>query len=100
MPGPSQQVVIFVWEVSMLLAVAVTVVVAILLQAVVNSTQRIYRTASDIWTDGQRVANNTVQIALLDRTNHLVEGILREALGVAKATRQLVEATRRAGGRG
>jgi hypothetical protein len=88
----------FVWVTSLLLGVVVTIVVAILLQAVLASTRRILRVASDIWTDGQRVANNTVQIALLDRTNHLFKGILAEAGPLARATGQIVEATRRMGG--
>lgn len=88
----------FVWVTSLLLGVVVTIVVAILLQAVLASTRRILRVASDIWTDGQRVANNTVQIALLDRTNHLFKGILAEAGPLARATGQIVEATRRRGG--
>lgn len=88
----------FVWVTSLLLGVVVTIVVAILLQAVLASTRRILRVASDIWTDGQRVANNTVQIAMLDRTNHLFKGILAEAGPLARATGQIVEATRRMGG--
>ena len=88
----------FVWVTSLLLGVVVTIVVAILLQAVLASTRRILRVASDIWTDGQRVANNTVQIAMLDRTNHLFLGILAEAEPLAKATGQVAAATRRMGG--
>ncbi len=88
----------FVWVTSLLLGVVVTIVVAILLQAVLASTRRILRVASDIWTDGQRVANNTVQIAMLDRTNHLFRGILAEAGPLAKATGQIAAATRRTGG--
>lgn len=88
----------FVWVTSLLLGVVVTIVVAILLQAVLASTRRILRVASDIWTDGQRVANNTVQIALLDRTNHLFKGILAEAGPLARATGRIVEATRRRDG--
>jgi len=88
----------FVWVTSLLLGVVVTIVVAILLQAVLASTRRILRVASDIWTDGQRVANNTVQIAMLDRTNHLFRGILAEAGPLAKATGQIAAAPRRAGG--
>ncbi len=88
----------FAWVTSLLLGVVVTIVVAILLQAVLASTRRILRVASDIWTDGQRVANNTVQIAMLDRTNHLFRGILAEAGPLAKATGQIAAATRRTGG--
>ncbi|MCA1559976.1 MAG: hypothetical protein LC804_06830 [Acidobacteria bacterium] len=39
-----------------------------------------------IWNVGQKVANNTVHLALLDRTNHLAGRILESAVGVAAAT--------------
>lgn len=87
-----------VWGVSLVLGIVVTIVVAILLHAVLAAARRILRGASDIWTDGQRVANNTVHIAMLDRTNHLFRGILAEAGPLAKATGQIAAATRRAGG--
>ncbi len=87
-----------VWGVSLVLGIVVTIVVAILLHAVLAAARRILRGASDIWTDGQRVANNTVQIAMLDRTNHLFRGMLAEAGPLAKATGQIAAATRRAGG--
>jgi len=92
------QTINLVWGVSLVLGVVITVVVALLLQAVVTTARRIHLVAADIWTDGQRVANNTVQIALLDRTNHLFKGILAEAGPLAGATGQIVEATRRRGG--
>ncbi len=94
----SEPTINFVWSVSLALGIVVTIVVAILLQAVVNTAGRILSVASDIWTDGQRVANNTVHIALLDRTNHMFGGILGEAVPLAKATGQIADATRRVGG--
>ncbi len=87
-----------VWGVSLLIGVVVIIVVALLLKAVLASTRRILRVAADIWTHGQRVATNTVQIALLDRTNHLVRGVLAEASPLAGAAKQIAEATRRTGG--
>ncbi|MGQ0571876.1 MAG: hypothetical protein ACT4P5_20420 [Armatimonadota bacterium] len=96
----STQTIHLVWGVSLLLGVVVIIVVAVLLNAVVASARRILHVASNIWTDGQRVANNTVQIALLDRTNHLFAGILAEAPPLARATGQIAEATRRTGGKG
>ncbi len=86
-----------IWWVSILLAVVVTAVVAVLLAAVLRSTHRICKVASDIWTVGQTVANNTVHIALLDRTNHLAAGILKEAGLLAAATQKIEQAPRRGG---
>lgn len=94
----STQTVNLVWGVSLVLGVVVTIVVALLLNAVLASTRRIHRVAADIWTDGQRVANNTIHIALLDRTNQLFGGILAEAGPLARATGQIAKATRRIGG--
>ena len=42
-----------------------------------------------IWTVGQKIANNTVHIALLDTTNALVAQILDGAKGVAAGTAAL-----------
>lgn len=87
----------FVWWGSIILALVVTVVVAVLLTGIVRAARRIHQVAADIWTHGQRVANNTVHIALLDRTNFLFKGILTEAAGVAKAAGQIEEAVTRGG---
>jgi hypothetical protein len=94
----SAQTVQLVWSVSLVLGVVVTAVVAVLLHLLLKTTRRILTAAADIWTDGQRVANNTVQIAMLDRTNQLFAGILTEAVLLAGATKHVAEATRRTGG--
>ncbi|MDR7534273.1 MAG: hypothetical protein QN183_03295 [Armatimonadota bacterium] len=96
--APSAQTVSLVWSVSILLGLVVTVVVALLLQAILNTARLILKVASDIWTDGQRVANNTVHIAMLDRTNYVLGGILAEAGAVAQASARIAEAVRHGGG--
>jgi hypothetical protein len=88
------QTVQMVWGISLLLGIVVTVVVAVLLSLILASAKRILHAAAGIWTDGQRVANNTVQIALLERTNLMLGGILAEAGPLAAATRKIAEATR------
>lgn len=98
MPGPSPQTVTLIWGVSLGLGVVVIVVVAALLHAILASARRIRTTAAAIWTDGQRVANNTVHIALLDRTNVLLGGIVDEAAPLAQATGRIAAAVRRMGG--
>ena len=99
-PAASAQTVQLVWSVSLVLGIVVTVVVAVLLHLLLKTTRRILAAAADIWTDGQRVANNTVQIAMLDRTNQLFAGILTEAVLLAGDTKHVAEATRRTGGAG
>lgn len=95
----SVEVINFVWGTSLLLGVVVTIVVALLLHGIRNTARRILRVAGDIWTHGQRVANNTVHIAFLDRVNQLLAGALAEAAPLAQATTQIAEAVRRTGGR-
>jgi hypothetical protein len=74
-----------VWGVSLALGVVVLVVVAALLELVLRSARRIEGVVGDIWTAGQGVANNTIHIALLHRTNLTVERILGAAGGVLAA---------------
>jgi hypothetical protein len=84
------------WWLAIALAAAVVVVVAVLLQLTVRTAHRIRRAVSDIWTGGTHIAQNTVTIALLQRTNYLAGELLGSAGRIAKATVRI----RRAGGRG
>ena len=78
-----------VWIVSLVIFTVVLVVVAVLLLLILTTAKRIRSGVDAIWTAGQKVANNTVHLALLDRTNHLAAGILTSAVGVAAATATL-----------
>lgn len=80
-----------VWWVSLGIGVVVIVVVAILLTLIVRAAGQIQETAADIWTVGQRVANNTVHIPMLHRTNQVVDGILDRAGGIDGATAAIEE---------
>ena len=75
-----------VWILSLVVFVVVLLVVAVLLTLILRTTKQIHGGVSAIWNAGQRVANNTVHLALLDRTNYLGERILQSAAGVAAAT--------------
>jgi Na+/H+ antiporter NhaC len=75
----SSQAVYTVWGVSLLLGAVVLVVVALLLQLIWRSARRIEVTVGEIWNAGQGVANNTIHIALLHRTNLTVARILAAA---------------------
>ena len=75
-----------VWIVSLVVFTVVLVVVAVLLTLILVTAKRIRAGVSAIWNAGQKVANNTVHLALLDRTNHIAGRILQSAGGVAAAT--------------
>jgi uncharacterized protein YoxC len=71
-----------VWWVSLGIGVVVIAVVAVLLTLIVRTARQIDGAVSEIWTVGQRVANNTVHIPLLHRTNRVVDAILDRAAGI------------------
>ena len=75
-----------VWTLSLVIFTVVLVVVALLLTLILVTAKQIHGGVSAIWTAGQQVANNTVQLALLHRTNHLAGQILASAGNVATAT--------------
>ena len=75
-----------VWLVSLGVFLVVLVVVAILLTLILRTARSIRGGVSEIWNVGQKVANNTIHISLLDSTNHIVSDILGHAVVVAGAT--------------
>jgi hypothetical protein len=75
-----------VWLASLAVFVLVLVVVALLLTIILRTATQIHHGVSAIWTTGQKVANNTIHLALLDRTNYLGLAILQSAGRVAEAT--------------
>ena len=75
-----------VWIVSLVVFAVVLVVVAALLTLILSTAKQIHGGVSAIWTAGQKVANNTIHLAMLARTNALAGQILESAGGVAAAT--------------
>jgi hypothetical protein len=75
-----------VWVVTLAIFLVVLVVVAVLLTMILATARQIHAGVSAIWTAGQKVANNTVHLAMLDRTNHLGGAILASAARIAAAT--------------
>ena len=75
-----------VWLLSLGIFVVVLLVVAVLLTLILRTSTQIHNGLSAIWTAGQKVANNTIQLSLLHRTNHVAGRILQSAAGVAAAT--------------
>ena len=88
----SQEAVLTIWWLSIIIALVVAVVVAILLEMVRRTALNILDGASQIWTHGQLVASNTIQIPLfLPVTNQVVGQILNAAqqiVGAANAIEQ------------
>jgi hypothetical protein len=84
------------WWLAVVLAAVVVIVVAVLLELIVRTAYRIHRAVSEIWTGGTHIAQNTVTIALLQRTNYLAGELLGSAGRIARATARIRRATGRA----
>ena len=86
MQTPSADAVRDVWTLSLVVFAVVLVVVAVLLTLILRAAHDIKRGVGIIWNVGQRIANNTIQLAMLARTNEAAALILQSAAGVAGAT--------------
>ena len=82
---PSEHAIQQVWSVSLIVYFVVVAVVATLLTLILITARRIRSGAAAIWAVGQKVANNTLHIALLVQTNHLMRQILSQAATTAEA---------------
>jgi hypothetical protein len=82
---PTESAVQQIWLASLAVYFVVVVVVAAMLTAILSTARQIHSAAAAIWTVGQKVANNTIHLALLLRTNHLAARILDAARGAAEA---------------
>lgn len=82
---PDETTIQQVWAISLVVYIVVVIVVAVFLSLILMTARRIRQGAAAIWTVGQKVANNTIQIPLLVQTNHLVRKIHGEAAKVAAA---------------
>src|SRR5262245_51591314 len=71
------------WWIAIAVLLVVTGIVYVLLRQIIAAAGAIERTVSEIWTKGQRVANNTIHIVALYRTDELVQGILGRAARIA-----------------
>lgn len=83
---PTADTVRTIWTLSLGIFVVVLVVVAVLLTLILRAAYDIKKGVSIIWNVGQRIANNTIHLALLEKTNAGAEAILRSAVGVIGAT--------------
>lgn len=72
----------FVWWVSLALGLVVSLVVTLLLWLIHRTATTINGVVARIWDVGQRVANNTVHIPALYKTNAVAGEILASALNI------------------
>ena len=82
LPASPEQAVQFIWWMSLALGVAVSVVVALLLWMIHRGAAVIDGHVANIWDVGQRVANNTVHIPTLYKTNAVAADILATAVRI------------------
>jgi hypothetical protein len=82
LPQSPAQAAQFVWWASLALGVVVAGVVALLLWLIHRTARTIDHRVAAIWDTGQRVANNTVHIPILYKTNEVAGQILAAALRI------------------
>ena len=82
LPSSPEAAANFIWWTSLVLGLVVSLVVALLLWLIHREAAIIDACVSKIWDTGQRVANNTVHIPVLYRTNEAVAQILATALRI------------------
>ena len=80
------------WRTSLGIGMVVIGAVAVLLSTLAGVVARIEGGAAEIWRVGKLIANNTVHVPLLVRTNQIVAGILPAADGIARATARIQRA--------
>ena len=71
------------WWTSIVVLLVVTAVVYVLLQTIIAAAGKIEGIVSEVWVRGQRVANNTIHIVNLYKTDDLVQAILARANRIA-----------------
>ena len=89
LPQSPAQAAQFVWWTSLALGLVVSLVVSLLLWLIHRTAATIDAVVADIWDTGQRVANNTVHIPALYKTNEVAGQILATALRINAATAQI-----------
>lgn len=83
---PSAAAITTMWWTTLGVFTVVLIVVATLLTLILRTARDIKAGVSLIWNVGQRVANNTIQLALLHKTNLAASQILTHAVGIIGAT--------------
>ncbi|CAN5145305.1 hypothetical protein BH24PSE2_BH24PSE2_06570 [soil metagenome] len=89
LPESPEQAAQFVWWISLTLGLVVSGVVSVLLWLIHREARRIDGLVAKIWDAGQRVANNTIHIPLLYRTNETAGAILASAARIEQGARAI-----------
>ena len=74
------------WSVSLGLGVIVILVASILLLIIIGDAKTIHSAVSKIWDSGQKVANNTIHIPILQKTDDNLEKTLNSAVNCIELT--------------
>lgn len=77
------------WIAGLAIAVIVLLVAGVLLTLVLRTATAIDNGAKEIWTVGKQVANATVELSLLRRTNQLVADVNEAATGILANARRI-----------
>ena len=80
------------WGISLVGGVVVIGAVAFLLNTLTRTAEQIQAGAGQIWVVGKLIANNTVHIPLLVRTNQVIGEIHQAADGIVQATERIERA--------
>ena len=86
MQTPSAETIKTIWTLTLAIFAVVLVVVAVLLTLILRAAKDIHGGVKVIWNVGQRIANNTIQLAMLSHTNAAAKQILTSAVGIIGAT--------------
>ena len=87
-----QEVAFRYWRTSLTLGVVVLGAVVALLEILTRTAKSIEGGTASIWQTGKMIANNTVHIPLLVRTNQILGEISSSADGIAAATERIQSA--------
>ena len=82
LPQSPEAAIRFAWWTSLALGVVVSAVVSVLLWLIHSGAATILHRVARIWEVGQRVANNTVHIPALYKTNEVAGQILASAIRI------------------
>lgn len=80
------------WWAALALGAVVIGAVAALLETLLRSVRRIEHGAAEVWRVGKLIANNTVHVPLLVRTNQIVDEIAAASGGIAQAAARIERA--------
>ncbi len=80
------------WWISLATGGVVIAVVALLLTILARTAEQIEMGVGQIWQTGKMIANNTVHIPLLLRTNQIVTQIYQAAGGIKRSTERIERA--------